>query len=268
MPYWLVISQKHKPKTKQIYDYKNADIDGLIQYITQFDFNSAVFSHPTVAQAELYSNVLTNAFSLFVPCKTVIIRTNDQPCSNSYTRLLLRRKNRNYQFYKRAASDYNNLLNQPNTPPTILTRCLRKKNKAFIKSRDAANESTKANRRVKFAFYNTVNSTMNNYSISPKKKFSILLKLMKNNKFSPTPPLLENNVTINEPQQKSELFNTFFASKSNVQGANDDPPNLQRLVNVPNLDNINTSPLEVGKFIRGLNKSHSSYCGISANFYN
>ena len=65
---------------------------------------------------------------------------------------------------------------------------------------------------------------MNNYSISPKKKFIILLKLMKNNKFLPTPPLMENNVTINEPQQKSELFNTFFASKSNVQGANDDPP--------------------------------------------
>ena len=116
---------------------------------------------------------------------------------------------------------------------------------AFTKSRDAANESTKSNRRVKFAFYNTVNSRMNNYSISPKKKFSILLKLMKNNKFSPTPPLLENNVTINEPQEKSELFNTFFASKSNVQGANDDPPILQRLVNVPNLDNINTSPLEI-----------------------
>jgi hypothetical protein len=69
-----IISQKHKPKTKQMNDYKNADIDGLIQYITSFDINSAVFSHPTVAQAELYSNDLTNAFSLFVPCKTVIIR--------------------------------------------------------------------------------------------------------------------------------------------------------------------------------------------------
>ena len=107
---------------------------------------------------------------------------------------------------------------------------------------------------------------MNNYSISPKKKFSILLKLMKNNKFLPTPPLLENNVTINEPQQKSELFNTFFASKSNVQGANDNPPILQRFANIPSLENINTSPLEVGKFIRGLKKSHSSHCGISGKF--
>ena len=109
-----------------MYDYKNTDINGLIQYITQFDFNPAVFSNPTLAQAELYSNVLTNAFPLCVPCKTVIIRTNDQPWSNSYTRLLLRRKNI-IQFYKRTASDYNNLLNQPNTPPTIPTRCLRRR---------------------------------------------------------------------------------------------------------------------------------------------
>ena len=65
---------------------------------------------------------------------------------------------------------------------------------------------------------------------------------------------------------KNEIFNTFFASKSSVHGADDDPPNLQRLLNVSNLDNINTSPLEVGKFIQGLKKSHSSHCAISSKF--
>ena len=84
---------------------------------------------------------------------------------------------------------------------------------------------------------------MNNCSISPKKKFLSLLKLIKNNKFTPTPSLLENDVIINEPKQKSELFNKFFSSKSNVQGANDGPPNLQRFLNVSSLKNINTSPL-------------------------
>ena len=161
-----IIFQKVKPKTKIMYDYKNADVNGLISYIKQFDFNSAVFSHPTVAQAELYSKVLTDAFTLFVPCKTVIIRSNDQPWSNSYTRLLLRKKNRNYQIYKKANSVYNNMLSQPNTNPETLTKYLTKKKKAFAKSRIAANESSKANRRVKFAFYNTVNSTMSNWFIS------------------------------------------------------------------------------------------------------
>ena len=44
---------------------------------------------------------------------------------------------------------------------------------------------------------------MNNTDISAKKKFNILQKLMKNNKFSPTPPLVEMGETINDPKQKS-----------------------------------------------------------------
>ena len=83
---------------------------------------------------------------------------------------------------------------------------MRKKTKAFERARDAANESTKANRRVKFAFFNTVNSTMINTSISPKKTFQIVLKLMKNNEYTPSPPLIENIKVINEPKQKSELL--------------------------------------------------------------
>ena len=74
--------------------------------------------------------------------------------------------------------------------------------KTFERARDQANESPQANTRVNFAFFNTVNSTMNNTSISPKKKFQILLKLMKNNEFTPSPPLIENNQIINEPKQK------------------------------------------------------------------
>ena len=51
-----------------------------------------------------------------------------------------------------------------------------------------ANESSKVNRRAKSDFYNSVKCTMNNYSISAKKKFNILLRLTKNNKFSTIPP--------------------------------------------------------------------------------
>ena len=68
---------------------------------------------------------------------------------------------------------------------------------------------------------------MNNVTIPAKKKFNILQKLMKNNKFFPTPPLLEGGNIINEPKQKSEIFNDFFASKSNVDGFDDEPPYLE-----------------------------------------
>ena len=51
-------------------------------------------------QTELYSKVLTDAFAQFVPSKKVQLRLNDQPWTNSYTRLLLRKKN--YETYNRS----------------------------------------------------------------------------------------------------------------------------------------------------------------------
>ena len=258
--------QKPKAKTKTIYDYKNADVQGLINHVKQLNFDTAVFSHPTEVQADIYSNLLIDAFNIFVPSKTIIIRPNDQPWSNTYTRLLLRKKNRNYQFYKKINADYIYLSSQINTPPEVLTNYFHKHRKASNKARASAHASDMANRRVKSAFYNSVNSTMNNHAISAKKKFSILLRLMKNNKFSGISPLNENDEIINDSNQKSEIFNKYFASKSNLSGRNDDPPDIDRMQNVSDLTMLNTSPLEVDKLIRNLKKSHISPCGISAKF--
>ena len=47
---------------------------------------------------------------------------------------------------------------------------------------------------------------------------------------------------------------------------NDEPPILERLENIVTLENINTSPIEVAKLIKGMKKSHSSYCGIPGKF--
>ena len=225
-----------------------------------------VFSHPVDRQTDIYSDVLKQAFAKYVPVKTITIRPSDAPWCNSYTRLLLRKKNRNYQIYKKYETDYKNILNSNNHRPEIVTRLLNKKDNAFKKSRDSANESLKANRRVKAAYSNTINSILTNPSITAKKKFGILLKLMKNSKFSNTPPLVENDKVINDPHEKSNIFNKFFASKSSVPNYDDPAPNLQKREEIPSLNSINTSPFELSKIIRNLKKSHLSYCGIPGKF--
>ena len=107
---------------------------------------------------------------------------------------------------------------------------------------------------------------MNNYSISAKKKFSILLKLMKTNKFSGCSPLNEDGYVVNDSKTKGEIFNKYFASKSSLNGSNDNPPNLEKLTHIASLAKINTSPIEISKIIRGLKKSHISPCGIPGKF--
>ena len=47
-----------KQKTKVVYDYKNADIAGLIAHIKSINFESAVFIHPIIQQANFYTQVL------------------------------------------------------------------------------------------------------------------------------------------------------------------------------------------------------------------
>ena len=58
---------------------------------------------------------------------------------------------------------------------------------------------------------------------------------MKNNKFSNIPPLVENNVTVQDPLAQSNIFNNFFASKSTVHDPNDPVPNLQRKEGISHL---------------------------------
>ena len=257
---------KPKIKTRIIYDYKNADEEGLIKYIKEYNFQHSVFTHPVFEQADIFSNILKEAFSQFIPSKSVDIRPTDQGWCNSFTRLLLRKKNRNYLFYKKCEMDYQKCLKENNPSPELVTRLLNRKNKAFHSSREAANDSTKANRRAKSSFYNTVNDTLRNHSLSAKKKFSILLKLMKNNKFSNIPPLVENNITVQDPLEQSNIFNKHFAAKATVPNENDPVPILQRKDGVSDLSALNTSPIKVAKIVRNIKKSHFSHCGIPGKF--
>ena len=106
-------------------------MEGLTKYIKDFDFENIVFSQPINNQTEMYSEVLKQAFAKFVPIKTITIRPSDAPWCNSYTRLLLRKKNRNYQIYKKYEKDYKNILNSNNPRPEIVTRFLNKRNNAL-----------------------------------------------------------------------------------------------------------------------------------------
>ena len=247
--------EKVQPKTKLIYDYKKVDIIGLTEYIKNYDFENNVFRFPVLQQAELYSNMLNDAFSQFVPSKKVTIRPTDAPWCTNFTRLLLRKKNRNYLFYKKCEIQYKNALIDSTIKPEILTRLSNKRDRAWEKSRQAANDSSKFNRRAKIEFYNNVNSTMNNYSISPKKKFSILLRLMKNVRFSTIPPLVENDKTIHDSTEKSNILNAFFASKSTVPNYDEPSPVLDRKEGIPDIDILNTSPIEIAKFMRNMKTS-------------
>ena len=67
--------------------------------------------------------------------------------------------------------------------------------------------------------------------------------------------------------KKAELLNSHFASKTNIQGVDDEVPFLDKKDNIfSELSNMNTSPIELSKIIRTIKKSNQSNCGVPAKF--
>ena len=95
-----------QPKQTIIFDYKNANLEGLSKFIKEYDFENQVFSLPIHDQADRYSQILMSCFDQFVPKKTVFLKPHSIPWCNTYTRLLLRKKNRNYKFFKKVSEKY------------------------------------------------------------------------------------------------------------------------------------------------------------------
>ena len=101
---------------------------------------------------------------------------------------------------------------------------------------------------------------MKNVEISAKKKFSILTKLMKTQKVSNIPPILDNGKVVTDAQAKCKIFNDYFASKAAVPGNDNQVPNLPPRDDInENLSNVNTSYIEVAKLCREIKKSKTSH---------
>ena len=93
---------------------------------------------------------------------------------------------------------------------------------------------------------------MTNNDNSPKKKFGILTNLMNNQKISSIANLIENGVTIENLEQKSNILNTYFSNISTVTNPEDCVPHLEKRPNTTPFSTLNTSPIEVSKIIRSL----------------
>ena len=159
------------------------------------------------------TNILTTEVQQFVPSKTIVIKVSYQPLVNSYTRLLLWKKNLNYQFFKKVNNINLNALSTDGANSEVVTRLFEKRKNAHTKSNVSSLESTSANKRAKHSLFNTVTSTLH-YHITAKKFFSILTKLMKNKKISRIPPIIDND---HRPPKEGWHFYEFLCIKIHCQ---------------------------------------------------
>ena len=206
----LCLNLKLKPRKrtkKTIFDYNNVDEESLCNFVKDFNFEQELFSLPVKEQAEKLTSILKDFMDKFVTKKDVFIKPDDIPWCNTYTRLLLRKKNRNYIIFKKCAESLANARNNGSLSPETMTKLLNRREKTSKNFKTASKESLKANRRAKQAFFNSVNSTMQNFQISARKKFRILTKLMGNTKYSSIASLIEDGKVTEDSQEKSNILN-------------------------------------------------------------
>ena len=265
----LCLNLKLKPRKntkKTILDYSNVDKESLCTFVKDFNFEQELFSLPVQEQAEKFTYILKDCLDKFVTKKDVFIKPDGIPWCNTYTRLLLRKKNRNYLLFKKSAESLANARNNGGVSPETITKLLNRREKTSKNFKTASKESLKANRRAKQAFFNSVNSTMQNFQISARKKFRILTKLMNNTKYSSIASLIEDGKVIEDSQQKSDILNKYFTNKAKVDGDEDEIPLLDKKENIESLNNVNTSPIEIAKLMRSIKESQFSHCGIPGKF--
>ena len=64
-----VKQKQYTPRTRTVYNYKDIDETGLINFVKDFDFETTVFSKTVTQQAHCMTAILTECFTKFVSCK-------------------------------------------------------------------------------------------------------------------------------------------------------------------------------------------------------
>ena len=96
-------------------------------YLEYFNWQRRVYELPTVEQPGAMSAILTEALNKYIhtSTKSYLARPDDQPWTNTHTRRLLRKKNRNYKIFERANNSYKSAVSDPNSTEEVVTTTLR-----------------------------------------------------------------------------------------------------------------------------------------------
>ena len=70
---------KSETITKKVYNYKNIDEKGLLNYIKTFDYENTVFKKPLEEQTEAFTNILSQGIAQFAPIKKLLSENMTSP---------------------------------------------------------------------------------------------------------------------------------------------------------------------------------------------
>ena len=178
------------PYLREIWDYKNANIECIQKSIYNFDWTRAFQNRNCNEKCKILSETLLNIFHNFIPHKIKKFDYKTPEWINRSIKLSLKKRSKLTKRY--------------HSNPTA-------NNKEALDFQ--AKECTSLIIESKERFIAKMSAKLDNPKTVPKTYWSIINKFLSNKKTPIIPPVLVNGELVSDFEQKANLFNNYFASQ-------------------------------------------------------
>ena len=197
---------------RTLYIYSKLNDQEFINKASAIDWNEIVATDTVDYAAELFSKKLFDIGKACMPVKTIVVKDKDAPWITEDIKKLIKKKQKIHTLAKILDSVWSwNLFKQVRNHLVDMIR-----NRKDEYEKDLENRINSQTNFGNKDWWKMVNSFFNR----------------QNALSSEIPPLkdVESGEVIYSPDEKAEIFNSFFVKQSQINNANDDPPLIQENV--------------------------------------
>ena len=194
---------------RTLYMYSKLNEQEFLNKASAIDWNDIVTTGTVDYAAELFSKKLFDIGTACMPVKTIVVKDKDAPWITEEIKKLIRKKQNIHTLAKTLDSVWSwNLFKQIRNNLVDVIRNRKEEYEKELEERinSQANFGNKDWWKIVNSFFNRQNALS-----------------------SEIPPIkdVDSGEIIYPPEEKAELFNSFFVKQSLIENADDDPPHIQ-----------------------------------------
>ena len=228
------LKPKHNCYTRKIWKYDQGDYSKYRQLLSYNSLDDTLVGDVDLVSNKISSVILESAYRS-IPNKPVTIRPRDPPWMHNEIRNLIRRRMRLHRKAKKNNS-----------------------NEVWAKFRKLRNKINRKIRSAKSDYENRISVALQRNANNIKTWWELSKQILNLDKDSePIPDLKYNNITIENDQEKAEIFNEYFIAQSRLNDDNKIPPQLPEPT-YKRLNHINITANDIRDILKSLNVSKAS----------
>ena len=225
------------PYERRIWDYNKANIDLIKKKLSDMDWIT-LFSNLDVNQMALvFTDTILDIFSKNIPNKIVKIHDKDAAWITPQVKTAIKRNSRAY-------CKWNKRGRKPEERTSVI---------------EIQKQTDKIIKQAKNSYYEKLGNSLSDPTTGEKHFWTAFKRLSNKKKSTNIPPLIDNNIYITSYQQKSSIFNNYFAEQCTIHDNGSLlPPLIYRTNSV--LSDCPINPDDIVKIILAQNPKKAHGC--------